>query len=482
MRCAGILMPIASLPSDDGVGDFGKCGYEFIDKMKYAGITIWQILPLNPLGYGNSPYQPYSSYAGDEIYISLDAMKEDGLLNEIEPYTKKCNKIDYQKVREYKTEYLKIAFKNFKQDEEYKKFISQEWLYKYAVFISLKKQNNLVCWNEWPKDQKEWIINGRYNIDFLKENIEYEMFIQYIFFKQWMKLKEYANKSNIRIMGDIPIYVGIDSSDVWSNQKCFLLDADSKPSFVAGVPPDYFSKTGQRWGNPIYDWEFIKDNNFKFWIDRLSYSSKLFDIIRIDHFRGFDTYWKIPSSCETAVEGEWIEAPGYDLFNTVLKELPNIQIVVEDLGDLRKEVHQLRDHFGFKGMSVAQFSLAAAENNNDFADRKDMIVYTGTHDNQTTRGWYYSQNFRIRKRIRDILRRNSIDVSPVSWGIIELLFKSIADIAVVTVQDIIDINDKGRINLPGFLGTPNWEWKLSDFSQLDIKLEKLKNLVEITER
>lgn len=296
MRKVGMLMPVASLPGRHGIGDFGKESYNFVDLLKEAKAAIWQMLPLNPLGYGNSPYQPYSSCAGDELYINLDKLCEEGLLKRVPDFHSNATHIDYQAVREFKGKYLKKAFKNFKPDAGYKKFIKMDWVYNYAVFLTLKKQNNLVSWNEWPVEQQNWIKDHKYDLTPLNEDIEYEMFVQYEFYKQWMELKKYANKNGIKVMGDIPIYVGIDSLDVWSGQENFLLGADGKPTFIAGVPPDYFSATGQRWGNPIYDWDYMEKDGFKFWLNRLDYSSKLFDIIRIDHFRAFDSYWKISCS------------------------------------------------------------------------------------------------------------------------------------------------------------------------------------------
>lgn len=480
MRSAGILMPIASLPSDYGIGDFGKYSYQFIDMLKKSKVAIWQILPLNPLGYGNSPYQPYSSYAGDELYIALDALETDGLVEKAEPFQKKSSQIDYEGVREYKRTYLLEAFQNFVPSKQYEEFIKADWVYEYGVFLALKKQNDLICWNEWPDEQKNWIIDKKYDLTPLKENIEYEMFLQFLFFDQWMKLKKYANDRDIQIMGDIPFYVGIDSQDVWANQKCFLLDADSKPTFVAGVPPDYFSATGQRWGNPIYDWNYLKETNFELWVDRLAYCDKMFDIVRIDHFRAFDTYWSIPSSCDTAIQGEWLEAPGFDLFDVIHKEIPHIQIVVEDLGDLREEVHVLRDHYNFKGMKVLQFAFDPNETNNDFEDRENMIIYTGTHDNQTIRDWYRSRTRTEKKNIRRALKELGYAEGPVSWKFIQMAFHSVGEMAIIPTQDFINIGDEGRINTPGTLGSPNWEWKLSDLNKFEKRIGMIRHLIEET--
>lgn len=496
MKTAGILMPVSSFPSEHGIGDFGKSSYEFIDRCKKSGVKIWQILPLNPLGYGNSPYQPYSSFAGDELYISLDLLKEEGLLTEIEPIDQKeSNHIDYAAVREYKGAYLAKAFEQFHANQEYEKFIQQEWVYLYAVYITFKKANDLKCWNEWKIEHQEWILNTKNKAqknqkeesqNFLlkpyERDIAYEMFLQFIFYKQWIQLKKYANAAGIQVMGDMPFYVGIDSLDVWANQECFLLDEKGFPTFIAGVPPDYFSETGQRWGNPIYDWEYLKKTEYDFWMKRLSYAGELFDIVRIDHFRAFDTYWKIPSSCPTAVEGKWVEAPGHEVFEKIQKELKNVEIVVEDLGDLRPQVLKLRDDFHLKGMKVVQFTFDPKENNNNFKDRENMIIYTGTHDNQTTRGWYESQPFFKRLSIRKFMFLHGYRYKKISHCFIQYAFSSIASIAIVPMQDIIGLSDEGRMNTPGTLGSPNWEWRMLDFKAFDENLDQFTHMIQTTGR
>jgi 4-alpha-glucanotransferase len=477
MREAGILLPLSSLPSDYGIGDMGKYSFELIDLLKKGGFHIWQILPLNPLGYGNSPYQPYSSFAGDEIYISLDELVQDGLLAEKPPKFGQSNHyVDYENVRKFKEFYLKKAFQNFKADTEYETFVQQEWVYLYAVFLTLKKQNGLRCWNEWEIEQKEWIKTRNFDVSEYDNDINYEMFVQFLFYKQWMKLKNYANKKGIRVMGDIPFYVGIDSLDVWANQECFLLGADGKPTFIAGVPPDYFSATGQRWGNPIYNWDYLKKHEYQFWLDRIAYNSKLFDIIRIDHFRAFDTYWKIPATCETAIEGEWLEAPGYQLFDRIVKNFPEVEIIAEDLGDLREEVHELKNHYGLKGMKIVQFTFDPNENNNNFEDIENMVIYTGSHDNQTIKGWFLSHKKETQDGIKKALKRLGYKDKIISKRFVRLTLDSIADMAILPLQDVIDLGDEGRINTPGTLGSPNWEWKLTNFRKFNKEIKFLKEL------
>lgn len=483
MREAGILLPLSSLPSNYGIGDMGSYSYELIDLLEKGGFHIWQILPTNPLGYGNSPYQPYSSFAGDEIYISLDELVKEGLLKRKPPqFQKDSESVDYENVRQYKTTYLRQAFENFIPDEAYEEFAKNDWVYLYGVFLTLKKKNDLQCWNEWPIEEQEWIKNQKFDLTPYEEDIRYEMFIQYMFYKQWMKLKKYANDKNIRIMGDIPFYVGIDSLDVWSNQKSFLLGADGKPTFIAGVPPDYFSATGQRWGNPIYDWDYLKEHDYEFWLNRIAYNSELFDIIRIDHFRAFDTYWKIPSSCPTAIEGEWLEAPGYEIFDRITERFPEVEIVAEDLGDLRPEVHELKNHYNLKGMKIVQFTFDPNENNNNFEDIENMVIYTGSHDNQTIKGWYLSQPKKIQNGIRRVLRKQGFTSRVISKRFVSLTLSSIAEMAILPLQDVIDLDDRGRINTPGTLGSPNWEWKLKDFRKFKRQITFLREQNVLTKR
>ncbi len=478
MREAGVLMPVASLPSDYGIGDFGKYSYQFIDILKKSHIRIWQILPINPLGYGESPYQPYSSFAGDELYLDLARLYEEGLLEEVPPaFRKGTRKISYQEVRTYKEEYLRQAFIKFIPDTAYEEFAKQEWVYLYAVYLTFKKKNQMKCWNEWQEEHKNWIKDRSFDESIYDGDIRYEMFLQYEFYRQWIALKQYANASGIQVMGDIPFYVGIDSLDVWGNQEDFLLDKDGHPIFIAGVPPDYFSRTGQRWGNPIYNWEHIRENGFGFWLNRIGYNSRLFDVIRIDHFRAFDTYWKIPESCETAIKGEWVQAPGYELFDRLFETFPGIPIVAEDLGDMRPEVYQLRDHYGLKGMKIIQFTFDPLEGNNNFIDRENMIVYTGTHDNETILGWFENQSGQIQSETDLKLYSFGYDTGSISHRFIRYTLDNIADTAIIPVQDILELGNEGRLNTPGTLGSPNWEWKLDSLDKLEKQPEFLAEAV-----
>ena len=446
-----------------------------MDIQPSLGFKIWQVLPLNPLGYGNSPYQPYSSYAGDEIYIDLDRLAQRGYLPAKRDILLSAGHIDYDAARTHKLRYLREAFKAFeksgKEKEEFEAFCQEDWVYPCAVFITLKSNNELRCWNEWPKEQKDWILNKEYDITPYEDEIRFRMFLQYEFRKQWDELKAYANSKGILIVGDIPFYVGIDSLDVWQNRDSFLLDSEGRPRFIAGVPPDYFSTTGQRWGNPIYNWKTLEKNGFKFWIERLRYSMKLYDIIRIDHFRAFDTYWKIPASCPTAVKGKWIEAPGYALFDKICEELPDIWIVAEDLGDLRGEVLELRDAYELPGMNIAEFSLT------DPKDVENQVIYTGTHDNQTVAGWYADLQPEDKEKVDLCLEKKGYEEQSISYKLLRYIFQNPACYAIAPMMDLLELDDEARINTPGTVGSPNWEWQMDDINALDPYMDKLHRIL-----
>ena len=460
-------MPIFALPSSYGVGDMGKTAYEWVDLLADSGVRIWQILPLNPVGYGNSPYQPYSSCAGDELYIDLDMLCGEGLLDETPaPFRAKAKSVDYDSVRSYKAPYLRKAFEKFVPDEDYESFATQPWVNDYAVFRAFKSMNDLRCWNEWPDEYKNWPQTRTTLDEACQKEVGYQLFLQYIFFKQWTKVKQYANAKNIKIMGDIPFYVGIDSVDVWAGRKNFLLDENGVPVFIAGVPPDYFSATGQRWGNPIYDWDYLKENGYQFWIDRIGYNQKLFDIIRIDHFRAFDTFWKIPASCPTAMEGEWIEAPGYEVLDTVFEKLPDLNLVAEDLGMLRPQVHTLKDHYHLKGMKILVFSINTDGKyaKDAEAEKENMIIYTGTHDNDTVAEWYKNLGKARQRKVRRFLKKQGLCNGSVISRLITYVLKSRPEYAVISMPDLLGLGSEGHINTPGTVGSPDWEWHMPDMA------------------
>lgn len=479
MKETGILMPLSALPSRTGIGELGKPALEWLEMLGQANVTIWQLLPLNPVGYGNSPYQPYSSCAGDEIYISLEELYEAGLLkNRPESFRERETRVDYDAVRKFKEPCLREAFRNFKNGEGYTDFISQEWVMVYGVFRALKQKNGGVCWNEWPQEERDWCENRAALPDAVWEEARYHMFLQYLFARQWQQVKAAAGKAGIRIMGDVPFYVGVDSVDVWSGKENFLLDTDGRPIFIAGVPPDYFSATGQRWGNPIYNWDYMKEQDYRFWVDRIGYNSRMYDIIRIDHFRAFDTFWKIPASCPTAMEGEWVEAPGYEVLDTLCRELPGVQLAAEDLGDLRPQVLTLRDHYHLMGMKIQIFGINPDGKYavDELADRENMINYTGTHDNDTLMEWYGNLSTAAKRKVRRFLARQGYRQGSVQDRLLSYTLGSSARYAILPLADVLGLGKEGHINTPGTVGSPNWEWRAADGEMIRKKLMRYRNL------
>lgn len=482
MKETGLLMPLSALPSRTGIGDLGASAYHFIKLLEDTGVKIWQLLPMNPVGYGNSPYQPYSSCAGDELYISLDLLYEEGLLADPPRAFRETEKtVDYGEVRKFKEPFLKEAYEMFRkkdgsEKEDYQTFADQNWVREYGVFRALKKANAGVCWNEWKQEDKEWPEHrGRLAAE-VEQEVQYQSFLQYLFYAQWMNVKQAANKSGIKVMGDVPFYVGLDSVDVWAGKENFLLDTKGHPLFIAGVPPDYFSATGQRWGNPIYDWEYMKKKEYQFWVERIGYSSELFDIVRIDHFRAFDTFWKVPASCPTAIEGEWIEAPGYEVIDILKEQIPNMNLVAEDLGDLRPEVLELKNYYHLKGMKILVFSIQTDGKyaRDTFKDVEQMIIYTGTHDNDTLMQWYGQLTCAAQRKVRRFLKRQGIKQGSVKERLLSYALASKAEYAILPMQDILGLGAEGHMNTPGTVGSPNWEWRLPTFAEAELKMKHYK--------
>ena len=481
MKKAGILWPLASLNGSHGIGDFGKASYDFIDISKKAGFDMWQILPLNPLGFGNSPYQPYSSYAGDEIYISLDMLYDDGLLEEKVAHLEKKDRVDYNYVRDFKGKYLKKAYlkfkeKNLENSEAYEKFLEFDFVYDYAVFLTLKKANKLIAWNEWPSEQKNWIIDKKLDLKAFEDQINYEIFIQYTFFDQWMKLKSYANKNGIKIIGHVPFYVGLDSLDVWQNQKYFEITEEGKPILIAGVPPDAFSDKGQRWGNPIYKWSEIEKDDFKFWIDRLRYNAKLYDIVRLDHFRAFDTYWQIDAKNDTAIIGEWIPAPGYKLFDIIEKELKDVEFIAEDLGTMMPGVYKLRDHYDLKGMVIIQENLRPWENH-FIETTANSAAYPGTHDNKTLFQWYGELDKTQQESIKDYFKTLGINHGDIREDFFDYVMGMESEYVIISLADILGIGQEARIHEPATLSDKNWSFKLKNLDEYKEKADFLNQTI-----
>ena len=478
MRETGILMAVSSLPGPYGAGDLGPEAMHWIDLLAENGVTVWQLLPLGPTGYGNSPYQTYSSRAGDPLYLSLEGLYEAGLLPEKPAaFDLPAGRVDYEQVRRLREPWLRRAYGAFRPDGDYAAFAAQGWVRDYAVFAALKARHGMACWLDWPEPDRSWpqTRDPAATAD-LEAEIGYQTFLQYQFLLQWNRVRDYAHSRGLRLMGDVPFYVGVDSVEVWAGRENFLLDDDGRPTFIAGVPPDYFSATGQRWGNPIYDWDRLRADGYRFWVERIGYCQTLFDLIRIDHFRAFDTFWKIPSACPTAMDGQWIEAPGYAVLDTLYEKLPGLQLVAEDLGDLRPQVLELRDHYQLPGMKVLEFTLGPVGRYiRDLGeDRVRQIVYTGTHDNATAAEWYAACSPAYRRKLRKYLKVRGIQSGPMAHRLIRLGLSSRAELCIVPLQDVLHLGKEARMNTPGTVGAPNWEWRLADWTETERNLALLR--------
>ena len=471
-RSAGILMHIASLPGNYGIGSLGKEAYEFAEFLEAAGLKYWQILPLGHTSYGDSPYQCFSAFAGNPYFIDYDILREEGILREEdyinEDYGDNSERIDYGLIFEIKNKVLKRAYSNFKNsdlkdiEDKFEAFKDENafWLEDYALYMSVKNHFDLVSWQEWPEDIKTRKIEAieRYKEE-LKEDLEYWSFVQYLFFSQWTALKNYTNSLGINIIGDIPIYVAEDSVDAWSAPKNFKMDTEvMRPLCVAGCPPDMFSETGQLWGNPIYDWEYMKSTGYEWWISRIRESLKLYDIVRIDHFRGFESYWEIPYGDTTAVNGKWVKGPGMDLFNAIKSELGEINVIAEDLGFLTDEVKEFLDETGYPGMKILEFAFGGGDSEylpHNYT--KNCIAYTGTHDNDTFLGWF--EKTASKKEVRNAKKYLGLNEEEgYNWGFIRGIWSSASDTAIAPMQDFLNLGNEARINLPSTLGA-NWQWR-----------------------
>ena len=525
-RASGLLAHPTSFPSKYGIGDLGKGASDFVDFLESAKQMLWQILPLGPTGFGDSPYQSFSTFAGNHFLISPDILCEEGYLtfSDIEAAPDFDPKsVDYGPVIDYKVSLLWKAFKKFKEAAKpeqlnaYEKFCKKEkgWLDNYTLFVALKKhfieerKNDLgspalvayteankkhlsedqikdyyygAVWSSWPNDiaKREKAALSTYKAQ-LAEDIEFHSFLQYEFFRQWNLIKTYANKKGIKIIGDIPIFVALDSSDVWADVSLFRLDSDGNPLAVAGVPPDYFSETGQLWGNPLYEWAAHKKQSYSWWISRIASTLKMVDIVRIDHFRGFESYWAIPYGEETAVKGKWVKGPGKPLFTALTKELGELPIIAEDLGIITDKVRALRESLGFPGMRVLQFSFSPDAKNlyipHNF-ETADTVLYTGTHDNDTSVGWYKS----ALEEEKDYYRRYlNVSGEEVAWDLIRLAWASCANYAIAPIQDIFSLDENSRMNVPGE-PVGNWRFRYTeDMLNPDIA-ERLVYLSEMFNR
>jgi 4-alpha-glucanotransferase len=475
-RRAGILLHPTSLPGEKDHGDMGHQAYRFIEFLHKAGISVWQTLPLGPTHEDRSPYQCLSVHAGDPLLISMDWLVDRGWLNRD---TAHCNSVNDQ----VRAKCLSGAFKNFLKNKDdyyqhYLDFIDKEsyWLKDYALFIALREQQGNSGWMHWPTELRERHPTALKKAQSkLKIDIERLEFEQFVFFQQWIELKQYAHKHNILMFGDMPIFVAHDSAEVWAHRENFSIDEHGNALKVAGVPPDYFSATGQRWGNPLYNWEHMQAEGFDWWIQRMQTQLELFDIVRIDHFRGFEAYWEIPAEEETAINGHWTKAPGHALLEQLHKRFDPLPIIAEDLGIITKEVDALRLAFAIPGMKVLQFAFSDNASNPYLPHNheENCVVYTGTHDNDTSLSWFQSLSGNEQKRVNEYLG-NSID--PMPWPLIRSAMSSVARLCVLPMQDILALADGHRMNMPG-TQTGNWQWRF-DWDQVPDGLpDKLNNLV-----
>lgn len=476
MRECGILLPIASLPSKYGIGAFSREAYEFVDQLKAAGQSYWQILPLGPTGYGDSPYQAFSAFAGNPYFIDLEQLMEDGLLEEKEcaeaDFGGQDGYIEYEKVYKERFPVLKKAFLRWRKGmagkgQSLDAIFDEELLEEtreYCFYAAVKRHFQEKSWDKWDEDirLREEEAVDRYR-ELLKEEIDFYQFQQLMFTRQWKKLKDYANRQGIRIIGDIPIYVAFDSADSWCHPELFQFDKDNQPKAVAGCPPDAFSETGQLWGNPLYNWAYHKKTGFAWWLERMRYSFGLYDVVRVDHFRGFDEYYAIPAGDDTAVNGTWKKGPGLALFKKMRQVLGELNIIAEDLGYLTPSVRKLLADTGFPGMKVLQFAFSTEERSDylPYFYGHNCVVYTGTHDNDTTRGWYETMNQEERQFTAEYMDNASTPAEEISWDFIRLAVSSVADLAVIPLQDYLCKGKEGRINTPSTLGD-NWTWRLQE--------------------
>jgi len=475
IRSAGILLHPTSLPGKFGIGDLGSEAYKFIDFLVEAGQKLWQVFPLGPTGYGDSPYQCFSAFAGNPNLVSPEKLMKDGFLSETDLSNlpkSDPKKIDYGQIIEYKKSILKKSYTNFKSnshnlDKDFEKYCiaQKEWLDDFALFMACKDNHNGAEWSSWEKglvrrDKKtlaEWEKK-------LHDEIQYQKFVQFNFFRQWNALRNYANEKGIKIIGDMPIFIAFDSSDLWANKEFFTVDEEGKLTFVAGVPPDYFSATGQLWGNPLYKWDVMEKDDFLWWRKRFASLFELVDIVRIDHFRGFEAYWKIPGDAKTAQKGKWTKAPGEKLFKTLKKYLGELPILAEDLGVITPPVEALRDEFGFPGMKVLQFAFGTKMEKNFLPHNyvPACVVYTGTHDNDTTRAYFEKE--KLNKAKNDIFEHTQHYLNYFSDDILSALvraaYSSVANIVIIPMQDILNLGTEARMNFPSTTGG-NWTWRFT---------------------
>ena len=489
MRNSGILMHLTSLPGPYGVGTMGKQAWAFVDFLKQAGQSCWQILPLTPTGYGDSPYQSCSAFAGNHYLIDLEQLEQEGLLTKEEleapQWCEDEEKADFGRLYQYKLPILRKAYGRFQGGRDFESFCQKnaDWLSGFALYMALKDKFQGKAWYQWEKGLKfrdhEAIWNVRRE---LKQEIRFYQFVQYLFYKQWDALHAYAKKQGIRIIGDVPIYVPLDSVDVWRNPELFQLDADLKPTMVAGVPPDGFTADGQLWGNPLYRWEEMEEAGFGWWIHRLKAASRLYDVIRLDHFRGFEAYWAVPYGDKNARRGKWVKGPDMAFIKAIQKNLPELPLIAEDLGFLTQEVLDLRDQSGYPGMKVLEFAFDSREPSDylPHAYTKNSVCYTGTHDNMTMRQWFDTATPDAVEYAGEYM--NLSEKEGLVWGVIRTAMSSVSDLCIVQMQDYLDLGAEARMNFPGTLSSDNWSWRMQQGSLTPELAKKIRKLTALYDR
>ena len=471
-RQSGVLMHISSLPGKYGIGSFGQSAYDFVDFLVRTKQRYWQILPLGTTSYGDSPYQSFSAFAGNTYFIDFDILIEEGLLNEADvkgaDFGDNPRKVDYAKIFDARRPIMEKAVARFlKADDQsdYESFVEQNaaWLEVFAEYMAIKEHFDNLAWTEWPDEairRREAASLASYR-EKLADKLTYHRVTQYLFFKQWLRLKAYANEHHIEIVGDMPIYVAADSADVWAQPHFFKTDAVGKPTCVAGCPPDEFSETGQLWGNPIYDWEAMDKDGYAWWIERLRESFKIYDIVRIDHFRGFESYWEVPADSETSATGKWVKGPDYKLFAAVKEALGDLNIIAEDLGFMTDEVIELRERTGFPGMKILQFAFNPDDESIDSPHLapNNSVMYTGTHDNNTVLGWYKDEiDDATRQYMAQYTNRKEYETVP--HAMLRTIFASVSFMAIATMQDLLELDSAARMNYPSTIGG-NWTWRMT---------------------
>ena len=471
-RQSGVLMHISSLPGKYGIGSFGQSAYDFVDFLVRTKQRYWQILPLGTTSYGDSPYQSFSAFAGNTYFIDFDILIEEGLLNEADvkgaDFGDDPRKVDYAKIFDARRPIMEKAVARFlKADDlsDYENFVKQNaaWLEVFAEYMAIKEHFDNLAWTEWPDEairRRDAASLASYR-EKLADKLTYHRVTQYLFFKQWLRLKAYANEHHIEIVGDMPIYVAADSADVWAQPHFFKTDAVGKPTCVAGCPPDEFSETGQLWGNPIYDWEAMDKDGYAWWIERLRESFKIYDIVRIDHFRGFESYWEVPAGSETSASGKWVKGPDYKLFAAVKEALGDLNIIAEDLGFMTDEVIELRERTGFPGMKILQFAFNPDDESIDSPHLapNNSVMYTGTHDNNTVLGWYKDEiDDATRQYMAQYTNRKEYETVP--HAMLRTIFASVSFMAIATMQDLLELDSAARMNYPSTIGG-NWTWRMT---------------------